>query len=522
MNARKLLGGVALAALFSGAAHAQIALTVDTALAATDGNLPVRGTAVNGADTTGFVAAEFQPSKAADQLSGKLVINTTFGPDAATPFSKAPVDARVRLEVTLTNATFTSAAAGVNANSNPANAPCDFINAAVADGGVGSSKVTFLSNSAASVSTCKGAGPTFTFANIVRTANGANVGATFTYTQVDASGNAVANPITISKSVTLAQPSASWATVGDKHKLTAGKEILASSKGVITAGAAALGEIQVSFVDVADASTDKSSENKPIGVGATGGANVTTALLFKDTSNLVLTLPQGAAGLTAFTIGALPACGAPVTTTAPAQTVTCTLTAANLQTLTTKTAISATADGKLVTPQQTVTAVLTTATQDNYVAAGFSGNLAEIKHDDGLRTAAIGSPFNWVAFGASSTESQFRISGMTQAQTDSIQQIRIAVAQGGNGVAVPTSPAYYTLTSTGDPATGFAIRGRTITFNSKALGIAAGSSGNADISAITLQFGETGMGGTALPGTAKINRQIANRSPSTIVAVQAN
>lgn len=530
MMTNKLFSSVAIAALVAGGAQAQIAITRD---GGTSGNLPLRVLTESGDNvgTTALVASQFQPADEADQLTGELVVNTTYG--ATAPFASAPVDARVLVTISLENATFTTAAAGTADNSGVAavNERCKVDSNPVAGGGIGSSSVSFLGGTSAGdlLSECTGAGPVFTFGDIRRTASDAPIGVTFTYTTVDNVGKAVASPITKSSSLTLAGTGSAWNVGSSAGRFTTGGELLASADGILTKGTTKLGSVTAGFQSTAQPgnSTVAGDKVNVVQGGVTTGAAISATTLLGAGNKVVLTFPAGAAGLSAFTLtGAT--CGAPVTTTTPAQTVTCTLGAEATKDLS-GTQITATADGKTVTPEQTISAVLTPVAATNYVVPSIStSSLATIKHDDGLRNGTLAnSSFRWTAFGASSTESQFRISGMTQEQTDSIQQVRIFVAQGGNGVsAPPTTPGYYVLTNTGDVNTGFVVRGRTINFNSKGLGAAAGlaadATGNANITGIDLQFTEAGMGAVSLSGNARIDRQLASRNPTSVVAVPAN
>jgi len=511
MSITKLLGGVAVAALLAGAAQAQVDIT---RAVGTDANLPLRVTGAASADTDAFTAAEFQPA-AASQLSGVTVIDTTFG--AVAPFAGAPVDARVRLTVTLTNATWTSAAGGSNDGGAGA---CAFQTAPVGGGGVGNNTLEFLSVAAAGINGCTGAGPTFTFADIRRVDSAQPITINFEYRQVGADGSAVASPIVRSDSVMLAGPAAAWGTgAAAGHSFGAGAELLATGAGILSAGS--LGTVSTSFRTQADAAAEGDpAAPRDIRVGATGGATIAAADLFQAAgNNIVITFPEGAGRVNGVSIaGVAGPCTGPVD-----DAFTCPLSPVELVGLADSAINFTVAAAETVTPEQTVTAVLNTNNQTGYVAAGFSGNLAPIKHDDGLRVAALTLPANtaWTGFGAGATESQYRISGMTAAQAASIQEIRVSVV-GGNNVA-STGATPIVLTNTDDLETGFILRGQTVVFNSKGLAAAAGTgNGNANISAINLQFEETGMGGVALPGGIRLDRQLVNRNPGALVAVPAN
>jgi len=510
MTMKKLLTGVALATLLSGAALAQVDIT---RAAATDDNLPLRITGAGSNGTVAFSASEFQPAAAA-QLTGTVVIGTTFG--AVAPFNGAPVDARVRLTVTLTNATWTSAGGGTNDGGLGA---CAFQTAPVGGGGVGNNSLEFLSVAAAGINACTGVGPTFTFANIRRVNSGQPITVNFEYRQVGADGSAVAAPIVRTDSVLLADTAAAWGTgAAAGHSFTAGGELLATGAGILAAGN--LGTVSTSFRTTAPA-TAPAADPRDIRVGATGGAVIAAASLFQATNNnIVITFPNGVGRVNGVAIaGTAGPCTGPV-----ANAFTCPLTPAEVTGLNGNVISYMVAAGAIATPEQTVTATLNTNPQTGYVAGGFTGNLATIKHDDGLRVAGIAVPEgDWVGFGSTPTESQFRISGLTATQAASIQQIRVTV-EGGNNVSSTAPATPLVLTNTGDLNTGFAVRGSTVVFNSKGLGAAAGlvGNGNANITAVNLQFTEAGMGGVALPVTAQLDRQIVNRTPGTLVAVPGN
>lgn len=532
MTITKLLGGVAVAALIGTSAQAQVAIS---RAAGTDNNLPRRVAA--SADTVAFSAAEFQPATAVTQLTGKAVVETTFG--AAAPFASAGVTDRVRLTVTLTNAAWTTASGGTlvnptgdGAGGTPTNATnfanCTFEASPVAGGGVGNTTVTFLSTAGAKINECKGATPTFTFDSIRRSSNNAAVGVSFSFAQVDSAGN---NPgTTIAKALTLADTASAWGAVPADHKFTADTTAgpTSSTAGILTADTV-LGTVKTSFRTTASAG-DPGPTLVPIRIGAVAGTTIGPADLFAS-GKLLIDFPQGAAGISKATFeraGGPTDCTGPVTTTAPAQQITCTLTAADLGTeFTTARAITIVkAATAVATPEQTPTATLEVTTQTGYVATGFGPTpLRALTNDDGRIQSSnlidgAASKGKWTAFGSGGTESQFRISGLTAAQAANVEAIRVVVAAGGNGVAVaPATPGYYTLTNTGDVATGFVVRGGTLVFNSKGLGAAAGmgaTTGNADITSVVLRYV-----GASVPAVT-IDRQLANRNPTSIVAVPAN
>ncbi|MBI1236942.1 MAG: hypothetical protein GC188_09700 [Alphaproteobacteria bacterium] len=513
MTTNKLLTGVALAALLSGGALAQtVSNTVDAASSAA---LPGDGVA--------FVASEFQPAAAVDQLAGNIIILSRFD-GAASPFSSIPVDGRVRLTISLTNATFTSASGATFTGNDGGN--CSFEPSAVTGGGIGNSSVGFISTAADSISLCNntvngdvsnaaGAIGLFTIP-VQRTASNAPVSVTLTYTQANNDGSSVANPVTVQDTLDFANLASAWdaSGVAGDHQFTAGTELLATNAGILSAGT--LGTVQVDF---------RNATADPLDIRAHGGAQIAVGDLFDAAGEIAITFPAGVGDVDGVSIAgiATPACAGPV-----ADVFTCAIVAADITVLDGGPAnITYTVGGGLtppVTPEQTPTAVFTSDPAANYVAAGFSGNLAPITHDDGLREDTVGAAvggadtYDWVRFGSGGTESNFRIQMASAADAAGITEVRVNVAA-GNGV----SGGVVTLVP-GTADTGFVQQGSTITFNSRALGAASGESGNANITSIELQYQESVLGaGSGGPGTVKVEaatsqRQLVNRSPGSFVA----
>jgi hypothetical protein len=466
---------------------------------AASGAMPVSGDA--------FIASEFQPVLAADQLAGDIDILSSFA-DADSPFVSIPVDGRVRLSIDLTNATFTSAAGASFTGNDGGN--CAFESAPVAGGGVGNTSVGFISTAAAAINACEvtddgdvgNIGGTIGLFSIpvARVDSSLPVNVTLTYTQVNADGSAVANPVTAAETLTYAELEAAW-NDGGTNAFAAGVDLIATSAGILADGT--LGTVTADFRDLGTGGLD---------INAHGGAQVTDADLFTADSELLITFPAGVGDVATVAVAGGGACTGPV-----ADVFTCALSAAQLVGLS-GAAITYTVGGGAtppVTPEQTPTATITTDTQDDYVAAGFSGDLAEIKHDDGLDEAVVGAAndFGWVRFGAGGTESNFRVSMASDALAAAITQVIVTPSSGNGGVTAGTP---VTLLP-GSVETGFAISGSTIVFNSRGLGAASGETGNADLVDIELQFDETAAVIADVTG-ATIQRQLVNRTPSSFVA----
>lgn len=514
MTINKLLTGAAVAALLSSGALAQtVANTVD---AGSSASFPADGVA--------FVASEFQPAAAVDQLAGSIIILSRFD-GAASPFSTIPVNGRASLSISLTNATFTSASGATFGGNDGGN--CTFEPAAVSGGGVGNSTVGFISTAANSISLCNntvnndvgnaaGAIGLFTIP-VQRTASNAPVNVTLTYTQVNSDGSAVANPVTVQETLAFANLASAWdaSGVANDHQFTAGTELLATSAGILAAGT--LGTVQVDFRDATAA---------PLDIRAHGGGKILVGDLFAAAGEIAITFPAGVGDVDGVSIAgiATPACAGPV-----ADVFTCDIVAADIAVLDSAPRnITYTVGGVTppATPEQTPTAVFTSDPATNYVAAGFSGALAPITHDDGLREDTVGvtvggaDTYDWVRVGSGGTESNFRIQMASAADAAGVTQVR-AVLAAGNGVDAQT----VTIPVGTDADTEARIQGSTITFNSRSLGAnATGTGGNANLTAIQLQYEESVLGaGGGGAGTLKVEaatsqRQLVNRSPGSFVA----
>ncbi|AZU03111.1 hypothetical protein X907_0564 [Glycocaulis alkaliphilus] len=136
-------------------------------------------------------------------------------------------------------------------------------------------------------------------------------------------------------------------------------------------------------------------------------------------------------------------------------------------------------------------------------------DLAEITLDDGLDTSSLANAnFAWVRFGTGGTESNFRIQFADADEANAVTEVRVDV-DAGNGVDAQT----VTLVA-GTANDGFVVQGATITFNSRGLGAASGQSGNADITGVDLQHSDDEPG----VGNGTILRQLINRNTASFVA----
>lgn len=483
--------------------------TVDNTISTPSAPLPL--------DSVAVIASEFQPAAAVDQLAGTLTIQSRFD-GATSPFSSIPVNGRATLGISLTNATFTTASGATFTGNDGGD--CSFEPAAVTGGGVGGTSVGFISTSADSISLCTNAvgesGPGAADGGvigifsipIVRTANGSPIGVTFTYTQVNNDGSAVANPVTVTETLDFAELASAWdaSGVAGDHQFTAGVDLVATSAGILSAGT--LGTVQVDF---------RNATAAPLDIRSDAGTQVVVGDLFGAAGEIAITFPGGVGDIDGVSIAgiATPACAGPV-----ADVFTCDIVAADITALGTARAITYTVGGVTppVTPEQIPTAVFTTDPATDYVAAGFNGNLAEITHDDGLGEDEVRSgggasdTYEWVRIGSGGTESNFRVQMASDADAAAVTQVRATVAA-GNGVGAQTI-----IIPVGTDANSEAvIRGATVTFNSRSLGANATGSGNADITTLELQYDDTVIG-TAEVNAATSARQLVSRSPGSFVA----
>ncbi len=465
MTIKHLLGGVAAVALLTGATFAQ-EYTLDATSQFT------------GQD----IASEYEGA-----LAGNLVLNLDFTNATGVDFSVFGGAGEARLDIELTNARFTSVI-GSSALSSGFAAGCAFGGPTLGGGNQGST-VRFESTGA------------------INSCNAANNLVALPIEIID-----VGQPASVSIAVSGVADFGAFTTVADQLALI---EYAQGLEFAIAMGAVGSG--------LFDADGDALSGSGII--GTTGGTvnavnrNLTAALTAASeiaaSGTLTVTFPNGAEGIGSVNAGF----GACSQGAAPNDNVfSCALTSGNLDAIVgADQDITITDDGDNTTfvTAQTPTAELEIVAVADYSVAGATGNLADVELDDGLATVAIlNSNFDWVRFGSGGTESNFRIQLDSAAAAARVTQVRVAVAD-GNGISAPTSPAYFVINEDVN-GVGYQVNGATITFNSGALGVAAGTSGNANITGVTLEFEE---GNPATPlGGATILRQLVNRNTASFVA----
>lgn len=467
MTIKHLLGGVAAAALLTGATFAQEFVL--------DGLGQFLGQ---------DIASEYEGA-----LAGNLVVNLDFATASGVDFSVFGGAGVARLDIELTNARFTSV---INSASLVTGfdfaGGCSFDGPTLGGGNQGSF-VRFESDGA--INSC------------------------------NASGNRVSMPIEIIDVGQPASVSVAVSGVADFGPFTTVQhdlDLIDYAQGLefeISMGAAGSGLFDFDGEDLLGSGI----------IGTTDGTvnavnrNLTVGLLVASdmaaSGTLAVTFPDGAEGIGSVNAGF----GACTQGAAPNDNVfSCALTSGNLDAIVGGTQnITITDDGDDTTfvTAQTPTAELTIVSVADYNVAGDAGALADIELDDGLAVAAIAnSNFDWVRFGSGGTESNFRIQLDDAAAAARVTEVRVAV-EDGNNISAPTSPAYFVINE-GAVGVGYQIRGATITFNSGALGEAAGAAGNANITGVSLQYTE-GSPVTPLGGAA-ILRQLVNRTPGNFVA----
>ena len=288
----------------------------------------------------------------------------------------------------------------------------------------------------------------------------------------------------------------------------AGAAITLDVDGIGPIGAKTLGNVSYEF-DGTNIFTDTDG-------AAIGNVAAATVILAVASAELVIDFPAGDDGILGVSVNAGGAVACTEDAGAAVSTWTCTLTATELAALDAGGDVSFTVDNVDAVAQQTPTAALTVTSNANYSApSGPSGSLAAIEWDDGLGEVPVasGGTTDWVRFGTGGTESNFRIQMKSAAAAAAVTQVRVTVGEEGNGIAADT----YILPA-GTVDTGFVVNGATVTFNSRALGVAAGgASGNANITGISLQGTDADIALTLL-ASADVDRQMVNRSPSSYVA----
>jgi hypothetical protein len=472
MTTKKLLTGVALAALLSGGALAQTA-------------------AVGGGSD--FLPANVIANEGGQDQDGNLVLE--FDIDSA--FSAMGAGGVVELQITLNDATFN----GVVPPGSLAFAgggDCEFGADPTLGGGSGGDTVTFTS--VGQLNNCGVGGLlTITLPISVDFGDQVSVAARFEAT-ADAGGyGPIVNRSIAGDDIMVYGDALSYAIVADAT---------VANGELNTDGDAFLDGLNVTngFIGTLETTYDNSLFYTP-------GTDLATALITADdlaASGELLVSFTDINGIDALELDGTD-CGAPV-----GNDFTCAVDTSNTADQDVQFFLAGAPDG---TTTQTPTASLSLTADPgaNAGAAVFGGvaatDLTEIKLDNGRSVTAITtSAFDWVKVGTGGTESNFRIAFPTAAEAQAVEFVRVVIDNPGNGVAAQT----ITLPA-GDALTGFQVQGATVTFNSRALGAVSPDSGNADISEIELDHNDTALDPLDVPGL-EVRRQLVNRSPSSFVA----
>lgn len=472
MTTTKLLSGVALAALLSGAALAQDNFTAATGDLRTDRDF-------------------------ASEYDGDIGAEAIFTHDSDhADYDALGATAVVDITITATGGLVLGEIAD-DADFGDAGAPACTMTVQ-SGGGIGSTSVTYRSTG--TFRDCAGDNTFSLQMNRLAANAGQDSGATVAVTCNSDCGTFVSE----SDSFTLIDETSAFPPAS--RVVTAGGTVTIDVDGIGPVGPHALGNVSYEFNNVGGTIFTDGNGTTPAGVAAIVVGDAVAS------GSLVIDFPGGDDGIATVTVDAAGAAcaedaGAAVTTW------TCPLTSAQVAALAPGGNVAFTSDNVAAIAQQTPTAALTVTSNAGYSApAGPSGPLAPVEWNDGLgeTPVASGGATDWVRFGTGGTESNFRIQMATAAGAAAVTQVQVTVGEEGNGIPAAT---YNLLPGTVD--TGFVANGATVTFNSRALGAVAGVTGNANITGINLQALDANAG---LMAGADVDRQLVNRSPSSYVA----
>ncbi len=471
MTTKKLLAGVAFAALLSGGALAQ--------------DVTLDGGTLNGQT----VVPEIDSA-----LSGTIIIDFTFDQDFAAFGAGGVANILIELNNATLNGVFNGAITTGDAN-------CDFGTPSLG-GAAGGASVTYISDG--DIRFCgddagnddPNTGTLTIPVNVTDPNSPVSIDISFAGDGTD-DGTFVGSVVSLDV-----------LEIGDQSITFAGAAGLTGSGLFDANGVGLTGSGLIAVLSVADLPDND--------VDLAGNTLVDLSDLLAS-AEVTLTFPSGTTGLGTPTHNGAGAgaCAAP-----DGNTIVCDLDAADLDGLVdgagdfaTAITFDIVADGN---PLTSITAQTPTISVAVTSAAGFDAAasdlaataVAPLEIDDGLDTSNLGA-FEWVRFGSGGTESNFRIQLADAAEAAAVTKLQIVVGAEGNGITADT----YDLAIGTDADTEARVQGSTITFNSRALGAAAGATGNADIG-VTVVFDED-VGGVA---GSPINRQLVNRSPGSFVA----
>lgn len=136
-------------------------------------------------------------------------------------------------------------------------------------------------------------------------------------------------------------------------------------------------------------------------------------------------------------------------------------------------------------------------------------DIAPIELDDGLSTDLVpGSAIAWSRIGEGGSESNFRISLANSADASGFTRVIVTC---GNASDAALEGAEIVLLPGSEPATDARALGNTIAFNSRALGAAAGATGNCDIASVEVERDESLLNAVDVTG-GSISRLLIQRS----------
>lgn len=473
MTTKKLLAGVALTALIAGGAYAQDNVTAATGDLRTDRDFAAEYD--GGIGDNAIFIHDFDNADYAG-LGASAVLDITFTLTGGLVLGELAQDA----DVTSAGTGGLGGVCGVTVQ---------------AGGGIGSTSVTYRTTGTPNA--CDGDN-TYDF-DLTRSAANASQDSGATVTVVcNSDCGAFINE---SDTFTLIDDTSAFPS--GSQDLTAAATVTLDVDGIGPVGPHTLGNVDYDF-DAAAIFTDGDG----VAIGGVAGIVVGDAVA---SAELEVDFPGGDDGIATVAVDAGGAVACTEDAGAGVNTWSCALTPAQLDTLLADGEVTFTSDDTNPIAQQTPTATLTVTANADYAAPpSVSGSLAPIEWDDGLTTTAVAaSAREWVRFGSGGTESNFRIQLASDAAAAAVTQVQVTTAA-GNGV-----PAGSVLLNAGTADTGFQVKGSTITFNSRALGAAAGATGNADITGVGLQTADADAG---LMAGADLNRQLVNRTPGSFVA----
>lgn len=474
MTTKKLLTGVAFAALVAGAATAQDNVTVTTA-----GNGEFTSGMDFSAEHDGAIGAIAEFTHDADNADYDLL----------------GVAAVVDITFTFTGGLVLGEIADDADFTEGADTDCSFT--VVAGGGIGSTSVTYR-NDGTDFRTCSN-NTSFEF-DLTRSAANAS----------QDSGATVGVACTADCG-TFTDESDTFTLIDDTSSFPAADQVVTATAitldndGIGPVGPHTIGNVSYDFDNLGTINVD--------GNGVTmGGLALGAVGDHVASASLVIDFPGGDDGIAAVTVDVTAGASACTEDAGAAVTTwTCPLTAAELDQLEANGDVEITSDNATAIAQQTPTASLTvTATAGNATPPALSGPLGAIGWDDGLNTdvpngGGAGADFEWVNVRSSGgTDNAFRVTGLP---TDLSETGACIEVQAGNTNTTIANAGWNCIT--GASVVASADMTWTATFRSSDLNAALGAGeGNADLQFRVRRDDAEGADG-ANNGTIDIRRLLA-------------